>query len=489
MALEVRLLNPKGKLAGKPYEPWPTQAKFHGSNAIAAALLGGMGTGKSQVLLMEVLIQALEGGEGWKGLITRSTWEKLESATWPMFLKCIPPEIKAASGYRERQRPYPQVFFPNKAEVRGMNLDDPEKFGSEEYSIQAMDECGEDGCAEEHFLWMIGRRRNYAPGSRRVIRLAGHPSGRNWVWKHFFAWQEDPSYKRNPKFEGFQISAEETADHYDADYLQTMRDTYPDAWLARYLAGDFGLAEGQILTEFDPEIHWVPPFELKPFWPRYRALDHGINHPTAVLWGAVDLEGNLIIYREHLKRNTTPRENAQAVLAASLGEEEATRWTVADPATRQQQTAGGVIQRVIDQYREAGLVCREGNHDVKASIVLLKGLLKPDPARYFPYWHPLKGQPGAPKLFFTAECPRLRWEIEQWKWKKINPGKVDRETPLAVDDDAIAALRYLAMERPQNAVWTPPPTRNQMIDEMLAELAAEDGRSFGEFIGSERARQ
>lgn len=477
---------PKGKARGEVYRPRPTQAKFHGSPAVAKLLLGGMGSGKSLSLFMEYVVQSLEEPRsmaGWKAVLARSTWEKLESATWPMFLECYPPEIRGLS--KIRQRPYPQIILPNGAEVRGVNLDDPEKFGSEEYALQGIDECGENGVAEEHFLWMIGRRRSGI--GRNNILLAGHPAGRNWAWKHFLAWKEDPSYKRNRQFEGWLTPSDENI-HLDPEYLQMMRDTYPPEWIARYLSGEISAAEGQILVEFDPDIHVVAPVQLKEFWPRYRALDHGLTHPTAVVWGACDLEGNLIIYREHLKRNVTPAENAAAVLVASAHEEDLIQWTVADPATRSRETAGGVIQKIADQYAEAGLRCRMGNNDVPASITMLKYLLKPDLERHFPYWHPQKGQLGAPRLYVTTDCPRLRWEMEQWRWITIKPGAVDREKAFAKDDDAVACLRYLVMERPQQASYTPPPTQNQRILDIIAEMAAEKrGGSAGEeWIGAER---
>jgi hypothetical protein len=482
--INCSILVPKGKLRGEPYVCRPTQAQFHASPATAKCLLGGMGSGKSLALLVEVLIQALEEprAAGWKGLIARSTWEKLISATWPMFLDCIPPPIREIS--QIRQSPYPQIIFPNGAEVRGMNLDDPEKFGSEELSLQAIDECGETGVAEEHFLWMIGRRRSGR--GRNNILMAGHPAGRNWCWKHFFAWKEDASHRRNSRFEGWLTPSSENI-HLDPEYLELMRETYPEAWLTRYLSGEFGAAEGQILTNFDADIHVVPPVQLKEFWPRYRGLDHGLTHPTCVLWSTTDLEGNLLCYREHKKRNITPAENARQVLAASETEEDLTQWTVCDPSMRRKETAGGVIQALIDQYSDAGLHCREGNNDVRASIAMLQTLLAPDPDRRFPYWHPMKGLPGSPRLFMTTECKGLRWEIEQWRWMDIKPGRPDREKVRAIDDDLVACLRYTVLERPQQAVWSPPPTASQKWDEILDELAAERGGGISDpWIGSER---
>lgn len=485
MALTVTLHTPQGDL----YIPRKTQRLFHASAAPARCILGGMGAGKSLAGMMEGLIQSLEIKQNahlGKGLIARSTWEKLHSATWPMFLKIIPPEIRRQC--QERLSPYPQVIFPNGFEVRGMNLDDPEKFGSEEYSWMMIDECGEKGVAEEHFLWMVGRRRNKV--GRRNILLAGHPRGRNWVWKYFFAHKEDPTKKPIRAdglllCEGFQVSAEEARSHFDPSYMAMMRATYPPEWIEKYLEGDFGLAEGQILS-LDPDIHIVRAFPVPSLWPRYLGVDHGLTHPTCAIWAAADFEGNLIVYREHAQRNLTPAENVKLILAAQKGEPEPD-WCVIDPATEARETAGGVIQSIIQQYRDAGLYCSPGDHSLPASITLLQHLMRRDPSRKFPAWHHYKGLPGSPRLFLTTSCPGLKWEMEQWCYMDLKPGQVDRERVRAIDDDRIAALRYLVMRRPKEAVPVVPRTAGERIEEILAELAEErrqDG--YTEYIGSER---
>jgi hypothetical protein len=174
------------------------------------------------------------------------------------------------------------------------------------------------------------------------------------------------------------------------------------------------------------------------------------------------------------------------IRAQSKGEEDAIQWTVIDPATEQHQTAGGVIQRIIDQYREAGLPCRKGNNAIPDSITLLLELLRPDPERKFPRWHHQAGEYGSPRLFFAADCQRLRWEVEQWSWMDIKPGQIDRQKVRAENDDLVACLRYLVMERPMEARVAPQLSAGERIEQMLAELSGERDRE--EWIGEERVR-
>ena len=481
--MEVQLLTKRGK----PYIPSKTQALWHASPAASKCLLGPFGEGKTTPLVFEVLLQALEvpDGKGFKGMLCRYDEKTLLSTTWADFLSVIPYEIKLRS--RIRQRPYPQVFFPNGAEVRGMHQKNYEQLGSEEFSVQGMDECNDHGTDENWYLMMIARRRN--PIGRQQILLVGNHGPRNWVWRYFFAHKEDRSFKKYDDHEGFQILVGENK-HNDPGYLKMMYDTYPEEWMSRYLSGDFGVAEGQILTEFNPDIHWVAPFPVPDFWPRYRGLDPGINHPTCALWLTTDPEGNHIAYREYVKRGEAVHEHARAILTASLPEENQIHWTVIDPSARQRVSTGAVIQSTLQQYLEAGLHCYEGDNDVKASIFRLKQLLTPDPARRFPSWHHLAGQKGSPQLFISTACPYLKWEIENWKWKNVRPGQIDREKVHAENDDMVACLRYVTMRSPRSAEMPGVAVNpHQRIVDIVEEMARERQRQLGgreEWVGAER---
>ena len=69
----------------------------------------------------------------------------------------------------------------------------------------------------------------------------------------------------------------------------------------RYLvAGEanWGIATGQYFTEFNERRHVVKPFAIPAEWNKFRAMDWGLAKPYAVLWFAVDYDGNLWCYRE-----------------------------------------------------------------------------------------------------------------------------------------------------------------------------------------------
>lgn len=98
----------------------------------------------------------------------------------------------------------------------------------------------------------------------------------------------------------------------------------PDGYRV-YGLGEWGLTGGQYFSQWKPSLHVVPPFEIPREWLRFRTADWGSARPYAVLWGAVDYDGNIWIYRELYgyggKANVGTKESARQVgLKTALAE-------------------------------------------------------------------------------------------------------------------------------------------------------------------------
>ena len=114
-----------------------------------------------------------------------------------------------------------------------------------------------------------------------------------------------------------------------------------------YGLGEWGLVGGQFFSQWKKDLHVVKPFDIPQGWTRFRSMDWGSARPYAVLWGAMDYDGTLWIYRELYgyggKANVGTKESAAQVaekIALLEGTEEmdgsfldSACWIVTNPGT------------------------------------------------------------------------------------------------------------------------------------------------------------
>lgn len=115
-------------------------------------------------------------------------------------------------------------------------------------------------------------------------------------------------------------------------YADDLRKTMHPRVAQAMLDGDWNVFEGQFFTNLEEKIHYIRPFPIPLHWSRFRAIDHGFRHPTVCLWGAVDEEGTLYIYREHSVTNRTAEWHKQEIARRSKGEK--FKFTVVDPSLK-----------------------------------------------------------------------------------------------------------------------------------------------------------
>ena len=62
--------------------------------------------------------------------------------------------------------------------------------------------------------------------------------------------------------------------------------------------GEWGLEGGQYFSIWRESLHVIKPFKIPRDWVKFRAMDFGQARPYAVLWFAIDYDGNMFVYRE-----------------------------------------------------------------------------------------------------------------------------------------------------------------------------------------------
>ena len=208
--------------------------------------------------------------------------------------------------------------------------------------------------------------------------------------------------------------------HLAADYLRNL-ESLSGVKRRRMLEGIWCTAEGAVYEEFDEDTHCVDAMPAGwEKWPKVRAIDFGYTNPFACLWGAVDPDGRVWVYKVRKVAQVTIPGHAEAIKAATSG---AVDWTVADP-----EDADGRAQLAA-----AGIPTVPANKAVSVGIQAVKDRLR------------LAGD-GRPRLYFLrSACGDVVEEMQSYEWAQSKDGQAEKEAPVKLNDHTMDALRYLVM--------------------------------------------
>lgn len=175
----------------------------------------------------------------------------------------------------------------------------------------------------------------------------------------------------------------------------------------------------------------------------FAGMDHGLNNPTAWLWGAVDKDGRIIIWDEHYEPGQIVRYHAQKVHEKNQEHGFVPEYYVGDPSIRNRDPITGTSVHL--EYQENGISIILGNNDVPAGIDRV--------ARYLTGIQDEEGN-YHPKLFFTRNCVNTIYEHQRyrrslWASKKDQFNKNKKETPHKKDDHTCDTVRYMIASRPE----------------------------------------
>jgi len=412
------------------YKPTEKQCQFHAAPDMFKLYGGAMGGGKSRAICEEGLQLSLDY-PGNFGVIARQTLPELKATTLMTFFGETLPEgsEKNRALVDKYNRSEGLLTFRNNSKIlfTGLDNDNIDKIKSMNLGWFAIDEATE--VSEDIFNMFCTRLRLNIPGIMYFGLLASNPEP-GWVKKRFIDKQlEDHVFipalpSENP--------------HLPKDYLKRFA-SLPEHWKKRYLEGNWDVFEGQIYTDFNRAIHVIDPFKPPKEWRRIGGLDHGLRNPTAILWGAVDHDGDIYIYQEHYEAGQLVSYHAEVIK-----DNEKMDYIAADPSIRNRNPING--KSVQQEYQDCKVYnIRLGNNDVSAGINRVSEYLKLQPHIDANQW-----PEGKPRLFICRNCANLIEEITEYKWKDIRLGANvnEPEQPQKVKDHAVDALRYLIMSRP-----------------------------------------
>jgi hypothetical protein len=102
-----------------------------------------------------------------------------------------------------------------------------------------------------HIVWrkIISRMRVVIPGVVNSIGVTTTPEGFGFVYEMF-------AEKPTADYSMVQASTYENADYLPADYIQSLRDTYPDNLVKAYINGEFvNLTQGSVYSNYDRTLN------------------------------------------------------------------------------------------------------------------------------------------------------------------------------------------------------------------------------------------
>ena len=418
---------------------------------------GAAGGGKSFAMLVDLLRYASNGNH--RALLLRRTLAELTELvdqSRKLYPKAFPGAI-----FRESKNTW---SFPSGATALFSYVDkdnDVTRYQGQSFTWIGVDELGQ---YPTPYVWnyLRSRLRTTDPEIQTYMRASANPGGvGGWWLKKMFVdptipnepfWATDidsgkvlrygpnhPEHPNEPLYQRRFIPARLTDNPFlmESGEYEAMLLSLPEVERRRLLEGDWDVADGAAFSEFDRSVHVVEPFEVPYNWPRLRAADYGYSSPSCVLWGAVDWDGNIFVYRELYDKGYTG-ETLARIINALEENDPLMQISVLDGACWSKHGTGPSIAESM--IRNGVRWIPADKNRIPGKIELHRRLA-------------IDERTDEPKLKIFSTCTNLIRTLPTIPLSKTNSEDVDTKS----DDHAYDALRYMCMTRPtglpQNSIF------------------------------------
>ncbi|OQA82860.1 MAG: Terminase-like family protein [Lentisphaerae bacterium ADurb.Bin242] len=385
---------------------------------------GGSRSGKT-VLITEYLVRRALQFPGSRQLAARKHKTHAKASLWNDTFRRYLSAGLPRSCYRMNETEL-TICFKNGSRIVVGGLDDSdrmEKILGNEYITVFLNEATQLSYeAMQMAVTRLAQKVRDARGREAVPKLIldCNPRGpRHWL--HYVGVRHvDPDTEIElpnvDKWVRLNWSAHDNRENLPAEYLAAL-EALPELMRDRMLNGIWRDNQGAVYEEFDEDLHGVEPFPIPDDWKKVRAIDFGFTNPFVCLWGALDPDGRLYLYREHYQAAVRTAEHARKILELSGNERYGFTAADHDAAERAELSSAGI--RTEAAFKE-----------VTAGIQSVKNRLA-------------KQGDGKPRLFFFNTLKNTLSEIYDYRWAQGNDSRNAKEEPVKLNDHAMDALRYM----------------------------------------------
>lgn len=410
------------------YTPYGNHREFWFSKEHEQLLSGPYETGKTLCALNKLnLLLAMNPGA--RALMVRQTYKSLvQSAVITYEQKVLPfPPGHTKCPVQKIGGTKPELYnYPNGSVLALGGMDKPEKVLSSEWDYIYIPQAEE--LRLEAYEQLMGRATGRAGNVPiPMVMLDANPGPPNhWLLSrplhHIKTRHQDNPSLFDP------ITGEMTSQGELS--MKTLRSMTGLRYKRGYL-GEWAGAEGAVYEDWDPSTHVIDPFVIPPDWRKIRAIDFGFRNAFVCLWGAVNHDGILFIYRQLYMTERTVRRHSETIKLFREGYEA----TVADHDAEDRAT-----------LHENGIRSRPAKKEIKRGIERVQERLK------------VRGN-GKPGLFVMRDSllevdkdlemshkpTCLEDEMLSYIYPEGIDGKVVKELPVDNNNHAQDALRYMIM--------------------------------------------
>ncbi len=415
------------------YRPYPTQRKFHESNARIRGFFGGNRSGKTRALVQEVLWYAT-GLHPFKKLrekVPLHVW--VVSLDFPSSRDVVQPMIREilGSGYLKSWRETDKMIeLTNGSTIAFKSVDSGwEKFQGTAKDLIAFDE------EPSHKVWQECRMRVVSTKGDIVVAMTPL-HGMSFMYDEVYEkWMEARLSKKE-----VECFISRTADnpYIDREEIVRIEESFFDEEKEARLEGNFVEFAGLIYKEFNRNTHLIKPFAIPSHWIRIRGLDPGLNNPTACVWWAISPQDEHFIYDEYYQKDKTIREFAQDIKSQTGNAR--ISYTVIDPSGGNRNPAHPELRSIREEYSKHGIWTMMGNNHVEYGINAVKQLLHTNE------------KTGRPSLYIFDNLIDFKKEIVRYRYDTFRHHVEEhnvKEKPKKVMDHLMDAMRYIAASHPR----------------------------------------